>query len=234
MLFVYPFSIFFRSFYTETLFLLLLLWFCFFVHQKKYIYAGITLGLVLITRGTGVLLLPLFALYLSYKWKKGTITLPLLSTSIVIATIPFLLWMLFCYSHTGNPILFLTVKQYWLRTTFPLVRIIYTIAGFPFLPLHDFHASKIDVLMIIGTAFILFKSKKVLSPFLWWVSFCLWISPVLSHDTMSFSRYQLINFPLYIYLAQTLPNKQFIYFSVCCGLALLVVSILFLNFYWIG
>jgi hypothetical protein len=226
LLFFFPFSIFFRSYYTEALFLLLLSWFCFFTYKRQFSVAAVFLGLLIITRGTGMMLLPFFA-FLLYRERK-----PLYIFLIAIA--PLLLWIYHCYIKTGDPFMFATVKQYWLGTTFPLYRIIQTFAAFPFIPVHGFHASKIDSTMIVVIGLILYKSKKILHPLLWWISFCLWVTPILTHDTMSFCRYQSVNFPLFVYLASLMSRKAFILTASIFYILLVFVSILFLNYYWIG
>ncbi len=234
LLFFAPFSIFFRSYYTEILFLFLLVLFCFFVFNKQYIIAAFFLGLLTVTRGTAILLLSLFSVYLLLEYKKKHIRLIYLFISMVISILPITLWMVICYQKTGNPIFFISVKQYWLHTTFPLLRIIHAFSIYPFLPFHTFHASKLDAFMIVLIGFLLYKSRMSIPRFLWWIGFCLWITPLLSHDTMSFSRYQSVNFPIFLYLALIMKRSMFLTSFIASFALLAIVSLLFLNYHWMG
>lgn len=234
LLFFAPFSIFFRSYYTEILFLFILILFCFFVFNKYYIIGALFLGFLTVTRGTAILLLLLFIAYLLLEYKKKRIRLIHLVISIIIAILPISSWMFVCYQKTGNPIFFISVKQYWLHTTFPLLRIIHAFSIYPFLPFHTFHASKVDIFMIVLVGFLLYKSRMSIPRFLWWIGFCLWITPLLSHDTMSFSRYQSVNFPVFLYLASVMKQSIFIVSFIASFALLAIISLLFLNYHWIG
>ncbi|MCX8008521.1 MAG: glycosyltransferase family 39 protein [Patescibacteria group bacterium] len=234
LLFFFPSSIFFRSYYTETLFLLLLLWFSFFTYTKHFFLAAIMLGFLTITRGTAMLFLLLFAIYLFLELRRRNIGFLKFIFFLVVTIIPLSFWMYLCYIKIGNPIMFISVREYWVGTKFPLWNIIQSFSMYPFLPLHSFHASKIDSFLIVAVGFILYKSRFYLPRLLWWVSFCLWITPLITHDTMSFSRYQTVNFPLFIYLASLMKTRMFIIAWSLSFIALIIVSILFLNYYWIG
>lgn len=234
LLFAFPFSIFFRSYYTENLFLFLLLLFSFAMMTKRYMAAALPLGLLLVTRGAGMLLLPLYAYFLLHAIRHKNLRTLHAIAALCLACIPLIGWTIFCWYQTGDPFIFFTVKQYWLQTRFPILRTLYTFSIFPWLPFHDFHASKIDIIMIMSTGILLFKSKKILPSVLWWIALCLWITPLLTHDTMSYSRYQIVNYPLFLYLADQVKGKQYWIFVILSALSLLCVSVLFLNFYWIG
>lgn len=234
LIFTFPFGIFFRSYYTENLFLFLLLTFSYLLMTKRYSIAAIPLGLLLVTRGAGMLLLPLYGYILLRTVRTTQRQIPHALAALCVACIPLLGWIAFCWYQTGDPFIFFTIKQYWLYTKFPLLRILYSFSVFPWLPFHDFHASKIDIIMIMSTGILLFKSKKILPSVLWWIALCLWITPLLTHDTMSYSRYQIVNYPLFLYLADQVKGKNYWIFVILCALSLLCVSVLFLNFYWIG
>src|SRR5258708_1533325 len=235
LLFLYPFSIFYRSYFTEGLYLFLLLWFSYALFKQKWFLSAICLGFLNITKGNGFLI-NVFFLYLLWKcvfqykisWAKaGIITLTIF--------LPFLCWIVFCYIQTGNPLYFYIVRSQWFNQgVFNIFYNTYLVTQFFSLPWHNFLYSKIDVLSVVIAGFLLYKSKKTLYPVLWWIALCLWLTPLLSTSLMSFSRYQSVSFPLYIYLAQILKGKRFYVVSGIFFAFLLWVSLLFVNWYWIG
>lgn len=90
--------------------------------------------------------------------------------------------------------------------------------------------------MAIITFVVLLWSRKFFKnyPQLWWMSFLIWIAPLLLKDLMSYSRYQIISFPLFIFLAGNISGWKF--YALCLvflGL-LLVTSLYFVNWQWVG
>lgn len=111
LLFLFPFSIFYRSYFTEGLFLLLLVWFAYFLIRRRWLWSAFFLSLLLVTRPNGAVLelLFLFALVKEYRhvgWR-------LAMGSLVISVIPFLGWLVFCWVNTGSPIYWMAVQSYW-------------------------------------------------------------------------------------------------------------------------
>jgi hypothetical protein len=99
---------------------------------------------------------------------------------------------------------------------------------------HRFHKSRIDVISIILAGWLIYKSPKRL-PIVWvYLALGLWFFPVLTHDTMSASRFQVINLPLFIYVAAVLPKRWYPIVMATSVVGLMVVSILFVNWVWIG
>jgi hypothetical protein len=235
LIFLFPFSIFFRSYFTEGLYLSLLLLFAQFLLEKKYIPATFALSLLNITKANGWLLngVLLYFIWSSYRKKQlpGKVAILLLALLIL----PTFLWMTFCYIQTGNPLYFLTIRSAWSSYgMFAILHNFQTLLQFPQLPIHDFHASQIDTFCMFIIGILLIVSRKHLPPALWWISFSLWLSPLLVTDTMSFTRYQIVSFPIFYYLAITL-NKKY-YFSILSlfTAGLLFFSLGFVNWYWIG
>lgn len=236
ILFLFPFSIFYRGFYAEGLLLFLLLWFSYFLIRKQFIYSSIFFALMSVTKGNVLLLLGLLFFSLVQETMGGKKHFSTIFLSIGIAISPFLLWCFYNYHQTGDFFYFYTVQSAWnSQGLLSIFHNIYTIIIFPFLPFHSFHYSKIEVLMVFITLILLLKSKKFLPSPLWWISFLLWITPLISKDLMSFSRLQMISFPLFIYIASLIHSeKTYVILSTLFFLGLLVVSLFFINWYWIG
>lgn len=236
LIFTFPFSIFFRSYFTEGLYLFLLVWFSYFLIKKKFLLSAFFLGFLNITRGNGLFLNFMLLYYIiigiqnKYSLKKAFLAIALLVA-------PFFAWMYFNFLNTGNYLYFYFVQGNWFPSTNifePILSNIVTILSFNDLRFHLFHSSKVDVIAIIVSGALIFFSRKFLPNKLWWISFSLWILPLVFKDIMSFSRYLIIIFPLFIYLAYVLPQKAY-FITVAVFLScLFFVSIYFVNWYWIG
>lgn len=236
LLFLFPFSIFYRSYFPEGLYLFLLLWFVYFIIKKNFAISAIFLGLLNITRGNGLLLNVYFFYLLFREVRKHKMHLLQALSFFVLVILPFALWIFFCFVQTGNPFYFYVVRSSWFSFGFipPVLHNMLVVFAFPVLPLHQFHYSKIDVLSILLGGFLLIKSKKFLPNVLWWISLCLYLTPLLITDTMSFSRYQIVNFPLFIYMAAVLRKYHYAAIISACLFFLLLISLFFVNWYWIG
>lgn len=235
LLFFFPFSIIFRSYYTEGLYLFLLLLFTFALNGKKYIFAAILNGLLFITKANGWILNLYFFFLLFREYKKNNLSFQKLIISLITSAAPLIIWMVYCLSKTGNAIYFLSVRQVWSTYNLPPpLSNIAAILAFPFLPIHAFHFSKVDVLSIMCVGILLIFMKKRVSSLFWWISFSLWLSPLLVTDTMSFTRYQIVSYPLFFYLAKRLPNKYYFLILSCFLLFFYILSLYFVRWYWLG
>lgn len=237
LLFLFPFSIFFRSYFAEGLQLLLLIWFAYFLMQRRFLPSAFFLALLNVAKGNSMLLNGLFLFYLVQHYRTGSLKLSRGLLCLAILTVPLSGWLLFNYVQTGDPFFFRTIYRVWDDTPFYLhpVTNIYVMANLFSLPLHAFHYSFLDTCVALLTLFILLASRKALPPVLWWVGFLLWLTPFISHDLMSFTRYQTVSFPLFLLYAGRLSKNSLCLpvLFIFSGL-LLLISILFVNWYWIG
>jgi Gpi18-like mannosyltransferase len=236
LLFFFPFSIFYRSYFTEGLFLLLLVWFSYFLIKKSWLLSALFLSLLSVTRPNGVVLDLLFLFVVGKAFWYKQVSLRRLIGSFVISVLPFIGWLWFCYVFTGNPLYWATVQNAWFVSS--LISIWFhnlsTIFHFFSLSLHAFHSSRIDVLTIFIAGILLFYSRKKLKPELWWISFLLWLAPLFMKDMMSYSRYQIVSFPLFLYLAQNSKGVGYVVLLGVFCLGLFLLSLFFVNWYWIG
>jgi hypothetical protein len=237
LLFLFPFSIFFRSYFTEGLLLLEILWFSYFLIKKNWLASGLLLGASLVTRGTGLFLLPVFITILGKQVYAKKLSIKKSGFYLLLSLMPFFLWILYCYIHTGNGLYFYEVRKAW--TTIPIHLMLLHNIVFVFfsslLPIHGFHYSQLDNFFIIIAALLLILSWKKIYFELWFISFMLWLGPLLTTDTMSFTRYQTISFPLFLYLALLIKNKvKYSIILAFLGCGLFIVSLYFVNWYWIG
>ncbi len=237
LLFAFPFSIFFRSYFAEGLQLFFIIWFCYFLLRNKYLFAASALALLNVTKGTSMLLNVLFIVYLGMHYAKHKITIRQIAMSLFIVAIPLSTWIIYNGIQTGNPLYFYAIQQSWDATPFYIhpVHNIETMLNLFRLPFNGFHYSFIHTLVAIYVFIFLMMSIKSLPPLIWWIGFLIWLTPFLSIDFTSFSRYQSVSFPLFIFLAQLFSsNKVFIPVLVISFALLILVSLYFVNWYWIG
>lgn len=237
LLFVFPFSIFFRSYYTEGLFLLLLLWFSFFILKKHWFWASLIASLLYVTRPNGLFLIPFLFLILANEILHRRIGIKRVIVFFVISEIPFVAWLIFNFLNTGDPMYWMAVQQSWFITPslFDTIRYNLTImAHFFQLPFHDFNTSRLDTIVFLYSGFLVYSSRKFLKKELWWLCFILWLFPLLVHNSMSYSRYQSVNFPLFIYAASHLKGVWFVFVCIIFLAFLLLASLFFVNWHWVG
>ncbi len=237
LLFLFPFSIFYRSYFTEGLFLFLLTWFAYFLIKKQLFIAAIFTSLLFIARPNGSILGIIFFYHLYKAIRNKEISLTMASLYVVLILIPYSVWHYLCYINTGDPFYWYHIQSLWYSSPSIFQTIwnnIMRVLTYWHLPLHESSNSKIDTLMVILGGMLLLKSKRFLKPQLWWISLFIWIFPLLVKDTMSYSRFQSVSFPLFIYLAYVLKRTHFIIVSIIFFILLLLTSIFFVNWYWIG
>lgn len=238
LFFLFPFSIFYRSYFPEGIFLFLIIWSTYFFIQKKYFWTSMLLGLLLITKGNGVLLVVLFLSYIFRKVVKKELSWQMLLFDSIFIIIPLLLWSVFCFFQTSNPFYFVSIHNSWFSLgIFNPLTIIYNIwliLHFFNLPLHDFHYSQLDVSIILFFGVMLILSFKKLPKILWIISFSLWLFPLLVTDTQSFSRFQSVSFPIFIYLTSALSSFYYRIVLLLFSIAFFFIVIAFVNWYWIG
>lgn len=231
LLFVFPFGIFFRSYFAEGLFLFFLIWFGHFLIKKKWVISSLFLGALSVTKPMGLFLFPVFY-YFFLKEKK--INYKLFAKTFLTGFVPLLAWCVFNYLQTGSFIYFYSVQSQWSGKIFSIVENIGLLLFFPYLPFHDFHFSKVEDLVIVLGGIIIFFSRKKIPKEWWFLGLALWLGRLLTSDTMSFSRHQSINFPLFLFAAMKLKGVYFWFVLGLFYLSLLIASLYFVNWYWVG
>jgi len=235
LIFLFPLSIFFRSYFTEGLYLFFLIWFSYFLTKKEFLISGVFLALLSVTKGNGLLLYLLFFYYLireRHRQKEWYLWL-----CVLLSVIPFLSMLYFNYQNTKDFLYMLTVRRMWFNSPSPLDTLLdnlRTISLFFALPFHGFHASKVDAAMVVLTGFLIYKSRRFLIKSLWWICLIFFVTHLVVQDLMSFSRNMIIFFPLAIYVAHILEDKYYALLCVFMLGLLFVTGIYFVNWYWIG
>jgi len=234
LVFLYPFSIFYRSYFSEGLFLVLLVVLLDNLLTKRWLATAIAAGALSVTRLIGFVGVIILFWRLMIEHQKHAIKLSFVALIVFLALLPLLVFITICYYQTGNPFYFLAVHSNWYMPQPPIYAFFWSVAHFKTLPWDLFHHSRLDVLSIIVFGILIVYSRNWLPKPWWYVSLLLWLIPVLTLDTMSASRYQIINLPVFIYVAHMLPKRSYLFTITCCAIVLCIVAILFVNWVWIG
>jgi hypothetical protein len=240
-LLAYPGSIFFSFIYTEPLFFLLSITFFIFLFRSDYLKAGIVSILLPCTKVIGVFSILPFLLHIFLK--KG-VSKSLLFTLFPIAG--FLLYLLYMYLMTGNPFEGFEMQRKNFITNSSFSKLFDVISFvklgiYPFidgtLKLHDVKDSAMDRLFFLWfLVSLIFMWRKDKNYFVY--ALAVGLSQAILASYMSFTRYLLMVFPVFIVTAEYFANEDYKYVRWVLLIALSSIKILFLirhvNNYWAG
>jgi hypothetical protein len=111
---VFPFALFLQAIYSESLYLLLTLAAFVLAERRRFLLAGGAAGLALLTRPTGVALLPALALI---AWREHNRTRSL--ASLAVAPLLFAAYPLYLWRAEGDPWAFVRAQRIWNRHLSP-------------------------------------------------------------------------------------------------------------------
>lgn len=236
---LFPMTIFYRSYYTEPLFLLMLIWWNYFLIKKQWFYATLLVSLLFVTRPNGIVLGVIMAVVFFYHVFKAKMPAWKAIVYLGLSSLPFLGWLYFNYVQTANPLYWHYVQSVWFRSpsVWHTIKLhMQQIVSFFELPLHAAHTSKIDVLFLVVSLFFIIKSRKFFAkyPVLWWFSLLFWLVPFLTKDLQSYSRYQMLSFPLFIYIAAHVNGISFYLIAAFFYVIMLLTFLYFINWHWVG
>ena len=241
LMLLFPTSFFYSSFYTESLYLLVISASFYFFLNKKYLLSGIWGCLASLVRVPGVLLLPSFALELSWQYfvnkenpKKEMLWLLLIPCGL-------LAYILFLYFKFQEPLAFLETQKFWNRgdKVFPLITLILTWRNINFLlpkdPINAIYFLNFFFSVSFLCLLLIALFENLLSPSLLWFSFISILLPLTTGTVESMMRYLLPLFPIFIILGYLSKKKYFYELLIVSFIYLLSVLFLwFANWGWVG
>lgn len=217
---MFPFAFFFSAVYSESLFLLCLVWALLMAERGNWLLAGIFAAGVSATRPMGILvLIPLGLIYLQHReflWRKISWDVLYLGLGLV----GLLGYMSFLWQRYGDPLEFVAVQSSadWAVK----VRLF---------PLNE--TSRILFITSVGLALtLLLRNIRDSWPYALWslvmCIVCLW-------KLHGFGRYLLVIFPCFIMLA-TLVRNTWVFWSLCGLFFTLMVyqAYRFSHWHWIA
>ena len=237
---VMPTSFFLNSIYTESVFVVFSLSCVYHARQGKWMAAGIYGALSTLTRNLGIFLF-IYLVYEYFSKQKSNTTaaaaIPLLFPPLALA-----LYMCFNQYIAANPLAFLHSQQGWGRyfnspinsyfSNIPL-----TFNGNSYIQPGASLDTFIVLLAIIGLSLLSF-SYRFRIPTSYLIIGWLWLMiPLLSTSSWlplySASRFILVVFPIYLFLAQLNTTLYCSYLAIS-AVTLSVCAALFINWHWIG
>jgi hypothetical protein len=238
LLYTFPFSIFFRSFYPEGLLVFLLIWFAYFLLKKKWFYAGLVLAFVNVTKGSVTLLNIFYFWIIIDEFLRRRFRITRLILLLFLPVITVLGWLFYNFMTTGNPFYFSYSQSLWATVPYPVSPLLYSlfqISDINHLQFHDFHSSQVECIAVLILAYLILISRRRLNHIFWWLSLAVFLTPLLIRgDLSSFSRYQSVSFPIFVYLSQKLRPALYYPLLIIFIIGLFWISLYFVNWYWVG
>ena len=234
LLLLFPTSFYFGSYYSESIFLALVVWSFYFARTGKWILSGILGGVSTATRIIGAALLPALVLEKKRKWP------------IVLIPLGIIIYMYYLNVKTGDPFNFLNEISIFgdqRSSSFVLLPQVFYRYFVKILPVlnYQYFPGTFTTYLELASA-ILFLALSVLAFIKLRASYAIYLAlgylvPTLSGSFSSLPRYVLSLFPGFILLAiysQKLSKvwKTVLFSLLFIGLA--VSTCLFLRGYWVS
>ena len=225
----YPFALFFGAIYTESLYLLAVLGAFHHVRRRESVRSGLWGLVVGLTRPNGVLLTIPLALLAVTPWLPSVLAggradertpgprrrqdlLPACAAAAACA-LGTLLYSIFIYRMTGNPIAWASGHAAWGRHYTSVTQLLSTRVNFiGHAGLYEYVArSPYDLLNVLGATFVLAAVWPVWRRF--GITYAVFIvinmlPPLTSGGFLSAGRLSSVLFPAFVWLAAALPPRQ--------------------------
>ncbi len=230
LLIFFPTSFIFSSFYTESLFLLLLITGTRFALNSRWKSVAFISFLLLLARAQGLVVWGIFLLLYLEKRKWNIRKLDSGLVWQIMAPVGLILHLVYLYNMTGEPLAPFTAMTAWGRANTTILENLRENLASPYLDVY-----KIDlVLTLIFVAISLAILVKWPVKSFGLLALSLSVLPVASGLLVSVSRYLLLVFPVYVYAATKLEKPE-VYDTVRFIFFALQVTYFtgWVNYYWI-
>ena len=247
LLLVFPTSFYFGSFYTESLFLALVVWSFYFARKQKWLLAGILGAVLTATRVVGIALVPALIVEVwlqKRKNKKLGLFWPIVG--IFLVPLGLFAYMYYLKITTGDPLEFFhSVSIFGQQRSSSLILLpqVFYRYFFKVLPNvnYDYFPIVFSTFLEIIAA-IIFLVLTIVSFFKLRLSYAFYLAagyliPTLSGSFSSLPRYVLVFFPGFILMAIWLSKKsKWLRTAVLLilFLALGIATALFVRGYWVA
>lgn len=220
---LFPFSIFFHLYYSESIFLFLAVIVFISLKQDKWVGYYLASFLIILSRPNGIVItIPVFAYLINKILQLKNNLFPVRKQIISLALFPLAsiglgFYMFYCYLKTGDWFKFITIQKDWnyapLHFFDNIKEKVSLLFHFRSLGFHEYGSSKIEYLVMLLSIFIIIVSIKKMPREFTLFSVLIWVFPlILKNDSASYGRYISVAFPIFIALAMLL--KKFYYISV--------------------
>ena len=243
---LFPTSLFFSAGYTESLSLLLIATFFLLLKKGHFLPASIAAGCVMATRSTGIILcLPL--LFEIWRQRRHDLrrAIPLAGACVVLATSGLWLYMTYLWAAFGRPLAFTTDTRAWGVGTAVGPELFRAVTLQPFRHLIDIWTFGPDPntlspwIFLLSLSLIIYFRKRLTTPLLVYALGVLLLPYFTlsgSVGFVSFTRYVLLAFPLFIIAGRIFQERVWLGVSVI-GLSaamLFMYTAFYAQWYWAG
>ena len=242
----FPTSLFFSAGYTESLTLLLIVTFFLLLKKGHFLPASIAAGCVMATRSTGIILCaPLLLELWRNRGRDLRRAIPLALTCVVLATSGLWLYMTYLWAAFGRPLAFTTDMRAWGEGTAIGSELFRAVTLQPFRHLIDIWQFGPDPntlspwIFLLSLSLIICFRKRLTTPLLVYALGVLllpYFTLSSSVGFVSFTRYVLLAFPLFIIAGRIFQERVWLGFSVI-GLSaamLFMYTAFYAQWYWAG
>jgi len=242
ILLLFPTSFYFVTVYSESLFLLLVVWSFYFARKQNWALASILALLATGTRVIGIVMLPALICEYLLQTRKFKIS------SLILLFIPMGLvaYMIFLQNKTGDPLTFLhSVEIYGPQrsSTFILLPQVFYRYIFKILPGVGFSYWPVTLItwleFIIGVSLLIISLISFVKIRLSYAIYLFggYIIPTLSGSFSSLPRYSIVLFPAFLAVAlaiKKLPKPIALLLILSAMFLLTITQTLFLRGYWVS
>jgi Gpi18-like mannosyltransferase len=242
----FPTSLFFSAGYTESLALLLIVTLFLLLKKERYLLASVAAGLTLATRPTGVVLcLPLLFEIWRRRSRNPWRALAKVGVSMILATSGLWLYMIYLWVAFKSPFAFLTDRRAWQAGAATGSDLIGILTLQPFRHLTDVwkfgpDPNTLSSWFFLATLFVIIWFRRWLSRELFVYALGVLLLPYITFSSsvgfVSFTRYVLLAFPLFIIAGRIFQERVWLGFSVI-GLSaamLFMYTAFYAQWYWAG
>lgn len=236
----FPTSFYFGSYYTESLFLALVVWSFYLARKEKWFWAGILGGIVSATRVIGFILLPVFFVEIVEKKKYKYLFF------LLFIPLGIFIYMWYLKVATHDPLNFLnTVSIFGAQRSSGFILLPQVFYRYFFKIIPSLTYSFFPVVFATYLELVVSVVFLILIIFSFWrlkISYCLYalfayLIPTLAGSFSSMPRYVLVIFPVFILVAiliDKIPTfYKYLIFSVMI-LMLGVATAMFFRGYWVA
>lgn len=234
----FPTSFYFASFYTESLFMCLLLASFYCLRKEKLFFSGFLGALASFTRLIGILIIPAF-LWETIVVKKKKNFLSLISCFLPL--IGLSAYMFFLQKNFADALYFLHAQPFFGASRSDKIVLLYQVFWRYFKmflsvkdPLVYFNVSLEFFITVLFLILLILVYKKKLNNSYLIFSILAYILPTLTGTFSSMPRYVLVLFPCFMALGLVKKKRDFFLLLFFSGILLMFCTMLFIRGYWVA
>lgn len=232
----FPTTFFAVSYYSEGLFLLLIVCVFLFINRKNYLLGAVFAAFASLTRFVGIMLIvSLFYSYFAHlKFKLQNLNRQFLH--LFVAFLGIASYAVYLFAKLNDPFKFLSIQSFWQRDVQDPISAIFGYI-WPLIthqqrPFNDYFDLSVTLIFL---ALLIYGIKKI--PSSWWIFSMLAILIPASTGTLtSMPRYALASLGAFAVLGQILESKPYLKIPVWGFFLLLqaIFAVRFINGFWVA